>query len=292
LARLALAQYLSQKAKQVIYARSVEGRPKARILNGGKLIREYDLPDERYAYHLELRECDPEFIRAEAVRLFEEVISEYRDVPHLTRRQRELEALLKEPTPKWNGQPLSGEGRRRIEARLADKKTLGQVAEARLDEVFNLAVGKPAPEIDGEDVEGKPLKLSNYKGKVVMLVFWGSWCGPCMAQVPRERELAEQYRTRPFTVLGVDCGDTRELAHMTMEKAKITWPNWYDGERTGGRIASLYHVRGYPSIFLLDAEGIIRSRDHGGPDFDALIEKLVKEAEARSRSGARTSRAG
>ena len=54
--------------------------------------------------------------------------------------------------------------------------------------MLNLAVGKPAPEIEGVDVDGKPLKLSDYKGKVVVLVFWGSWCGPCMAQVPHERE--------------------------------------------------------------------------------------------------------
>ena len=87
LARLALAQYLANKAKAVVYARSVEGRPKRRVLSGGKVVREFDLTDEQYAYHLELRQCDPQVIRAEAERLFEEVISEYGDVPHVTRRQ-------------------------------------------------------------------------------------------------------------------------------------------------------------------------------------------------------------
>ena len=135
---------------------------------------------------------------------------------------------------------------------------------------------------EGVDVEGKPLKLSHYKGKVVLLVFWGSWCGPCMQQVPHERELAKRYKDRPFTVIGVDCGDTREVAGKTIERVNITWPNWYDGAETGGPIATLYHVRGYPSMFLLDAEGTIRSREHGGPSFDALVETLVKEAEAKS----------
>ena len=292
LARLALAQYLARKAKAVVYARTVEGRPKERILRGGKVIRELDLPDERYAYHLELRQCDPQVIRAEAERLFEEVISEYADLPHVTGRDRELQALLKQPKPVRNGQPLTDEDRRKIEARLARKKTLGQEAEARLDEMFNLAVGKPAPQIEGVGVDGKPLKLSDHKGKVVVLVFWGSWCGPCIQQVPHERELTERYKDRPFTVLGVDCGDTREIARKTMGKEKITWPNWYDGDGTSGPIATQYHIRLYPSMFVLDAGGIIRSREQGGPAFDALIENLVKQAEARSRSGAQTSPAG
>ena len=121
LARLALAQYLAHKAQEVVYARSVEGRPKSRFLSRGNVIREVDLPDERYAYLLELRQCDPQVIRAEAVRLFEEVICEYGDIPHITPRQRELEALLKEPAPQWNGKPLTDEGRRRIETTLAQE---------------------------------------------------------------------------------------------------------------------------------------------------------------------------
>ena len=290
LARLALAQYLAAKAEAVVHARSVEGRPKRRVLSGGKVVREVDLSDDVYVHHLELRQCDLQVIRAEAERLFEEVISEFGDIPHVTWRSRELEALLKEPTPEWNGKPLTDEGRRQVERTLARRtKTLRQEAEARLDEMFNLVVGKPAPEIAGVDVDGKPLKLSDYKGKVVVLVFWGSWCGPCMQQVPQERELAERYKGRPFTVLGVDCRDTHEIARKTIQKEKITWPNWHDGDEAGGPIATLYRVRSYPSMFVLDAKGIIRSR---GQVVDALIETLVKEAEAGGRSGAQTSPAG
>ena len=146
------------------------------------------------------------------MRLYEEVISEYGDLPHLTRHRRELEALLKEPTPEWNGKPLTPEGRRNIETILARKKTLGQEAEAGLDEMLNLAVGRPAPEIKGADVDGKRLKLSDYQGKVVVLVFWGSWCGPCMGQVLHERELVERLKGQPFALLGVDCEPDKDTA--------------------------------------------------------------------------------
>jgi thiol-disulfide isomerase/thioredoxin len=290
LARLALAQYLVDKAKHVVNARRAEGRPKRRYLSGGKVVREVDLTDEQYADHLALRQCDPEAIEAEAKRLFEEVIAEYGDVPNVTRRARELEALLREPAPARNGKPLTAKGRRGIEQSLARaNKTLGQEAEDRLDAMLNLAVGKPAPEIDGVDFDGKRLKLSDYQGKVVVLVFWGSWCGPCMAQVPHERELVERLKGQPFALLGVDCEPDKDTARKTMARERMTWPNWYDGAPATGPIAERYHVRGFPSVFVLDAKGVIRSRS--ALDLDPTVDELLEELK-QPASGRGTSRPG
>ncbi len=209
------------------------------------------------------------------MRLFEEVISDFGDIPHITRRQRDQEALLKEPAPKWNGKPMTDADRRNLENTLARKKTLGQEAEARLDDMLNLAVGKPAPEIEGVDFDGKPLKLSDFKGKVVLLVFWGSWCGPCMAQVPLERDLVERLKGQPFALLGVDCEADKNTARQVMARERMTWPNWFDGAQGTGPIAVRYHVRSYPSVFILDHKGVIRGREPGG--LDQAVDKLLKE---------------
>ena len=125
------------------------------------------------------------------------------------------------------------------------------------------------------DVDGKPLKLSDYQGKVVVLVFWGSWCGPCMAEVPHERELVERLKGQPFALLGVDCEPDKETARKTMARERMTWPNWYDGAPGTGPIAERYHVRGYPSVFVLDAKGVIRSRS--AVDLDQTVDKLLEE---------------
>ena len=83
---------------------------------------------------------------------------------------------------------------------------------ARLDNLPSLKVGGTAPEIAAGAVDGTQLKLYDYRGKVVALVFWGSWCGPSMAMVPHERELVKKFQGKPFALIGVNCGDTREDA--------------------------------------------------------------------------------
>ncbi len=260
LARFGLAHYLQLKASAVEYARKAVGRPKVKSVSGGKVVREVDLTDQEYADHLALRLCDPEATRAEALRLYEDILSEYADIPFITHGRRMREAVLKDPAPKWRGRPLTKEDRHTIEKTLAETKTLGEEVQSRLDAMRNLAIGKTAPEIEGVDIDGKAFKLSDYRGKVVALVFWGSWCGPCMAMVPHERELVERLKREPFALLGVDCEADKDTARRTMAREQMTWPSWFDGEPGKGPIATRYFITSYPSVFLIDAKGVIRSR--------------------------------
>ena len=236
-----------------------------------------DVSDEFYAYNLQLRECDPDLLRAKARALYEEVIAEYADVPLVTRNQRMIAAVLKEPDPRRpDGGPMTAEDRRRFEATLAIKRTLGESAEAGLDNMLNLAVGKSAPDIEGVDLEGKPLKLADYRGKVVVLVFWGSWCGPCMAEVPHERELVERLKDRPFALLGVDCNEERIAGWKSAQDNKMTWPSWHDGAESNGPIATKYRVTGFPTVYVLDAKGIIRARKNvRGEALDRVVDSLL-----------------
>jgi thiol-disulfide isomerase/thioredoxin len=287
LARLALAQYLEAEAKFTAGTRMRKGRQKDRYLgmiddNGKSYEKEVEQSDEDYSYILQLRLRDPDAMRAEAERLFEEVIADYGDVAYRTQKDRELEALSKEPSPSWNGSPLTSDERRQLAELVARTRTLAEIALDRLDDIRNLVAGKPAPEIDGVDFNGKPLKLSAYRGKVVVLAFWGSWCGPCMREVPHERELAERFKGKPFAVLGVDCGEDKTSALAAMKSAGITWPNWHDGGPTEGPIAKRYHVSSYPTIFLIDAQGTIRHKKILGSFLDKAVDELVREIENKS----------
>ena len=282
LARLAAAQYLEEKAKFARGTRSMKAGHKYKLMGvigeDGKLHdKEVEQSAEEYADILLLRQVDPDALRAEAERLFEEVASDYGDVVHVSAKVRELEALAKEPNPTWQGKPLSEAERQQLAEIVARRPTLGELAGARLDEMHNLKVGQPAPEIMGVDFEGKPLKLSDYKGKVVALVFWATWCGPCMREIPRERDLVERLKDRPFALLGVNSDRDPAAAHQALASERITWPNWQDGGPETGPIVARYHVRGFPTVLVLDSQGIIRFKDLHGESIDRAVDKLLGE---------------
>ena len=122
--------------------------------------------------HLRYVRRDPERL-AEAKRLYGEVIAEYGEVVYRTVKHRELEALAASQEPRWNGRLLTGDELDKLKTLVARKQTLAEAARARLDDMENLVEGKPAPEIDGVDLAGKPLKLSDYRGKINVLILPG-----------------------------------------------------------------------------------------------------------------------
>lgn len=160
-------------------------------------------------------------------------------------------------------------------------RTIGEMAQGelkRLDNLPNLKIGGVAPEIEGRDLEGKPLKLGDYRGRVVVVVFWGSWCGPCMAMVPHERELWARHRGGPFTLLGVNCGDSIEKARKTAADNQMDWPSFHDGEDSrGGPTTTSYDVHKYPTVYVIDAKGVIRYFDARGKELEEAVETLLAE---------------
>ncbi|AMV37424.1 TlpA family protein disulfide reductase [Planctomyces sp. SH-PL62] len=159
--------------------------------------------------------------------------------------------------------------------KLADK---AKAELARIANLPNLKVGKIAPEIVGEDLDGRPLKLSDHRGKVVVVCFWGTWCGPCMAMVPHERELVARLKAEPFALLGVnsDEADDREKARQATRDKEMTWPSWWDGGFRGG-IQTAYDVRHWPTVYILDSAGVIRGVDVRGEALDKAVDELLAE---------------
>lgn len=150
-------------------------------------------------------------------------------------------------------------------------------AKAFIYEIENLQVGMKAPDLAGKDASGKELKLSDLKGRVVVLKFWRYSCPDCRKQIPHERELVERLKDKPFTLLGIATDESPEALQKMIDEQKINWPNIYDGKRGEGQISKQWNIVRVPTIYVIDQDGVIRHRDLSGKALDEAVEKLLSK---------------
>jgi peroxiredoxin len=159
-----------------------------------------------------------------------------------------------------------------------DTRPLAECVKGELFALRKLNVGQPAPEIEGTDADGKPFKLSETRGKVVVLTFSGNWCGPCVGMYPEERALVARHKDRPFALVSVNTDAELTALKTAIDRGEITWRCWWDGGRDG-TITTRWGVASFPTIFVLDRTGVIRFKDVRGKELDAAVDRLLAEPE-------------
>jgi len=165
-----------------------------------------------------------------------------------------------------------------------DSEPIGQIGKSVLKDLDNLllvTVGKPAPDIQTTTLDGKAVKLSDYKGKVVLLDVWATWCPPCRAMIPHEREMGRKLAGKPFVLISVSVDDRRETLLKFLEKEPMPWVHWWENGQNNP-VMSPYRVRVFPTLYLIDHTGTIRHKWSGKPenaDLDKAVEEAVKAAE-------------
>jgi cytochrome c biogenesis protein CcmG/thiol:disulfide interchange protein DsbE len=145
---------------------------------------------------------------------------------------------------------------------------------------------KTAPEFELKDATGKPVKLSDYKGKVVLLDFWATWCGPCAIEIPWFVEFERKYKDRGFEVLGVSMDDDgwKAIKPFADEK-KINYRIVLGDDKTSDQYGG---VEALPTTFVIDRDGRIASVHVGladRKDFENAIEKLLDAGAGSASAG-------
>jgi thiol-disulfide isomerase/thioredoxin len=147
---------------------------------------------------------------------------------------------------------------------------------------IKIGVGNPVPDVEGFDLDGKKAKLSSYRGKVVLFDFWATWCGPCVAMIPHEREMFEKLSKKPFVLLSVNVDEKKDTLTDFLEKEKMPWAHWWEGPR--GPVAKMFRIRAYPTLYLIDGKGVIRKKWVGSPG-NEVLDKAVQELVAEINKG-------
>ena len=146
--------------------------------------------------------------------------------------------------------------------------------------------GGPAPALDLKDLAGAAHRLDDYRGKVVLVNFWATWCEPCRAEMPSLEKLRQSLRGRPFEVLAVNVGESGRVAGDFAEKIKVGFTILLDRE---GRTTRSWGARVLPASFLIGPDGEIQysylgELDWTGSEVRSRIEALLPERAQRASS--------
>jgi peroxiredoxin len=134
--------------------------------------------------------------------------------------------------------------------------------------------GQVAPDFTLNDVNDKPVALSSFRGKVVLLDFWASWCGPCRKENPNVVAAYNKFHSKGLEILGVSLDDNKSNWQQAIAKDGLTWTHVSDLEGWQSKAAQLYGVQSIPANFLLDKDGKIIAKDLRGEMLEQKLNTL------------------
>lgn len=136
-------------------------------------------------------------------------------------------------------------------------------------------IGKPV-EIAFTAIDGRKVDLAGLKGKVVLIDYWATWCGPCIASLPELKESYTKWQPQGFEILGISLDSDLEALKAMVKEQAMPWPQFFDTENENNRYAEKFGITGIPTLWLIDKQGNLRYVN-ARSDLGGKIAKLMAE---------------
>lgn len=143
-----------------------------------------------------------------------------------------------------------------------------------------LARALMAPPFEVTTLDGKRISLDELEGKVVLIDFWATWCGPCREALPHVKEIAKKFDGQPLTVLSISVDTDEQKWKEFVAKNEMTWPQYFD-HGFAGPVAKSFGVQAIPHTFTIDADGILQDEHIGDASIEGKLKKLIKRAQEK-----------
>ncbi|HEY6271153.1 MAG TPA: redoxin domain-containing protein [Terriglobales bacterium] len=141
-----------------------------------------------------------------------------------------------------------------------------------------LARARMAPPFAVTTLDGQRVSLDDFKGQVVLLDFWATWCGPCREALPHMRDIAAKFRGQPLTILSVSLDQDEQKWKDFIAENGMTWLHYRDGGFTGP-ISRMFSVEAIPHTFTIDADGVLQDEHIGDASIEGKLKKLIARAQ-------------
>ncbi|MCG8601128.1 MAG: TlpA family protein disulfide reductase [Verrucomicrobiales bacterium] len=125
------------------------------------------------------------------------------------------------------------------------------------------------------DTKGNEVDLAEMRDKVILVDFWATWCGPCVAELPHLLETYAKYKDKGFEIVGISLDDNVDTLNAFVEQNKMTWPQYFDGKAWGNEIAQKYGISAIPATFLVGKDGKIVASSLRGNALEQAVEKAL-----------------
>ena len=178
-----------------------------------------------------------------------------------------------------SGREFTADEKRSIAERVLKHSFASASIRAEAEKILSGAraytLGKPL-DLKFAAVDGSPVDLKEMKGKVVLVDFWATWCGPCVAEVPSLKKTYDTYHSRGFEILGISLDDKKEDLLEFTRKNGMPWLQYFDGKHWNNEISFRFGINSVPTAWLVDKKGILRNTN-ARFDLDRLVEKMLQE---------------